>query len=66
MSTAESIASNASTSNGLSIMMAKKANDQMKIEGLNALKMIESAASVQRLNAPTAVVSSGGRVDGYA
>ena len=64
--TASSIASSANVRDGLSIMMARMAQDQMRQEGAGAIQMIESAAEVGRQTKPSVMVSSSGRVDGYA
>ncbi len=48
MSTAHSIASNANTRDGLSIMMAVKAQHHMKREGLNNVLAIIETAKIQR------------------
>lgn len=62
-----SIASSANVRDGLSMVMAKKALDQMRTEGRQAAELVQSAASVGRSQpAASSGVVSGGRVDLYA
>jgi len=66
-----SIASQADTANQLSMIMAKKAQDQMRSEGQAALQMLDSASKVGTSKPASALigtggVTSGGRVDMYA
>jgi hypothetical protein len=71
MTTASSIASNADVASQLSMVMARKAQDQMRSEGQAALRMIDAASQASKSRPSQALigsggVTSGGRVDLYA
>ena len=66
-----SIASHADVTSQLSMVMARKAQDQMRSDGQAALQMLDSASKVGATRASQALigtggVTSGGRVDMYA